>query len=250
LRPVHVQRGRTSLIVGISLVVGGLALGGLSAFQVVRPFVDLFTAPALAVPGEHRISLSSGTHVIFQRAGISSDALTVDERIDLDAITVTSVDGRELTVRQPGTLTETLARDSTTYIGVARFDVPSAGEYTVRISGSRNTEIIVTRSLGATARSVLGWLAAGLAAGAAIVAGIIVIIVGWLAHRRATRAAEQSRLPVYAAQPHPSQYPETGQTAPSWQPAPGWYPDPEHPHTFRYWDGNAWTAHTHEPDET
>lgn len=25
---------------------------------------------------------------------------------------------------------------------------------------------------------------------------------------------------------------------------PGWYPDPNAPHTERWWDGTAWTAHS------
>jgi hypothetical protein len=44
--------------------------------------------------------------------------------------------------------------------------------------------------------------------------------------------------PVATAEP-PAPAPEPS------TPAPGWYADPQHQATLRYWDGEAWTAHTH-----
>jgi hypothetical protein len=34
----------------------------------------------------------------------------------------------------------------------------------------------------------------------------------------------------------------------SGQPAQGWYPDPNDPSKLRWWDGSAWTDHTHGGD--
>ncbi len=48
---------------------------------------------------------------------------------------------------------------------------------------------------------------------------------------------------------------DEGQTSPSWDPVvespePGWYADPHDRTRLRWWDGDDWTAHTRDDEET
>jgi uncharacterized protein YbjQ (UPF0145 family) len=49
--------------------------------------------------------------------------------------------------------------------------------------------------------------------------------------------------------PNPESTSEDPEPAPQ-STAEGWYPDPSAPNLLRYWDGTAWTAHTHPAQPT
>ena len=64
----------------------------------------------------------------------------------------------------------------------------------------------------------------------------------------APTAQEPPRPPAPAEPPEPEPpRPPEPEPAPPALPAAGWYQDPQIPSQYRYWDGEAWTSHTHKP---
>jgi hypothetical protein len=119
---------------------------------------------------------------------------------------------------------ESLTRDQDIYTGVARFVVPEAGEYHVRIDGPPGKRVVVAPSIGSGFGAVLGWLFAGLASVVALVVGVVLIIIGAIRRRRRPKVTGP-----------PGYY---GNGAPA-----GWYSAPDAAGRERYWNGGAWTHH-------
>ncbi|OBJ53770.1 hypothetical protein A9W95_17955 [Mycobacterium sp. 1423905.2] len=66
--------------------------------------------------------------------------------------------------------------------------------------------------------------------GVVVVAGFIVVMI-------------RLTTPKPDANPY---VPHGWQTSPAPTSAPGWYPDAHNPAVLRYFDGQTWTAHTHQ----
>jgi len=99
-----------------------------------------------------------------------------------------------------------------------QFDVTSAGRYTLELSPSASSAVIVAPTLSGALHSM--GLPVGLGGAGAVLAvtGLVLLVVG-ISRRSRARAAQ----PRAAAGPSPS-----------------WYPDPYVPGGQRWWDGYRW----------
>src|SRR5262249_39910333 len=62
-------------------------------------------------------------------------------------------------------------------------------------------------------------------------------------------ATESSATPVSNAPPTSQESRGFSRASAAEPPPPGWKPDPANPGQFRWWNGNAWTAHVYREDD-
>jgi hypothetical protein len=144
------------------------------------------------VPGRFQVSLGSGQWEIYQLTGTTagtsvggiSATFTKEQPPSLTAamVTVTAADGRELPVQNHSAdTTETLQRGSDIFTGVATFQAPGAGKYSLSVAGPGAAAIVVGRPVRAIFTMLLPWFGGGLVGGLCVLVGLIGVIV---AHRR------------------------------------------------------------------
>jgi hypothetical protein len=225
------QRPGPSLALSLIVLGVGIAVAVLGAVETAVPFIRTLTqSTSDATPAEIRAHLSHGTYEVYELTGDRSSAFSPVQPGSVDIgpgnVTVTpSGGGQPLLVTGEGA-DETLTRGTDVYTGAVQFAVPSAGDYVVRVTSSRPTRVVLARSLGGIARSVVGWIIAGAAGALVALIGLVLLIVG-LVRRR-------SRPVGYAG-------------VPQGMPPPNWYADPSDAGQQRYWDGRQWTDQTHRP---
>jgi hypothetical protein len=224
------QRG-PSLALSLSVLGIGLVVGVLGGVEAVLPFVRTLThSVSHPTPAALRQHLSHGTYEIYELTGDRSSPFSSTQRSSVDIgpgdVTVTSTAGRSLTVTGEGA-DETLTLGDRVYTGAVQFAVPTEGDYIVRVTSSSPTRVILARSIGSIARSVVGWIITGAVGGLLVLIGLVLLIVGLV---------RRGRKPVgYAGTPGMA------------LPPPNWYADPSQPGQLRYWDGSQWTDQTHRP---
>ena len=82
----------------------------------------------------------------------------------------------------------------------------------------------------------------------ACVLGLVLAAVAFFLADRLDGSAEAAAAPSVAAVPAETETATPADEAADGQPPAGWYADPANPAQRRYWDGSAWTDHTHEGD--
>jgi hypothetical protein len=148
----------------------------------------------IAAPGESRVHLAAGRHLIFERTGTKSGGggftLTRSHGITLsqDQVSVTTASGAPLKVDVPTGAVETITLDSRIYTGAIGFRTPADGDYIIRIDTDEERELLVAHSIGDTFASVAGWFAVGLAAAFIGLLGVVLLIVGEVRRNRAGRS--------------------------------------------------------------
>lgn len=177
----------------IAVIVVGLLLGAAPAYKVISTGVKTLVSPAtVRVPGETRLHLKPANYVLFQRTGTTTGgggiSFTTDNGVSIgpEMVSVTSTSGDQLAVKIPGG-TETITRGSSRYTGAVEFKVTAEGDYVVRVEAPRQPDALVTRSIGDTLHSLLGWIGLGAIAGLVLVAGVVLLIVGEVRRNRARR---------------------------------------------------------------
>lgn len=144
------------------------------------------------IPGRFQASLGSGQWEIYQLTGTKTGAsvggfsasFSTQQPASLAAamVTVTSSGGGQLPVQsQSADTTETLQRGSEIYTGVAAFQAPSAGEYSLSVDSPDAGTIVVARPVLSIFVTLLPWIGGGLLGGLCVLVGLIGVIV---AHRR------------------------------------------------------------------
>ena len=239
--PSGLRRGRRLIVAGVVVAVAALIVGATSGvvvgLSVGRPLSEALTSPSRPTPVDEQVSLKAGRYTVFELVGQRSTrgplttTRTTAPTVTPDAIDVTGPDGVRITASGFTSGSESMTRDEDVYAGVARFVVAEPGQHHVRIDSPAGQRVVIAPSFGSGLGAALTWVVTGIASLLALVAGVVLIVVGMVRRRRP---------PALAAQvaPSPGQYPfhHSG-------PPPGWYRAPDAAGRERYWDGRAWTDH-------
>lgn len=201
------QRRPTLKIVGIVLVVLGLALAAFSVtMAVVKAGPDLargLTGDEYPTPVDVSVDLNAGTYVVLERGFTPT--------IQPSQVTVTGPDGDQLATGRPSG-TQTIDRNGSHFTGAVSFRTPESGTYRVRVESGAPTSVLISRDFGSLALALLVWLV-GAGLGLFLFAGGVAALI--VAAVRGKRRA----VPTVAA---------------------GWYPDPQYPGRQRWWNGHRW----------
>jgi hypothetical protein len=239
--PSPPRRGRRLLVAGVVVAVLSLVVvvtsGVLLAMSVGTPVSEAFTSPSRPTPVDAQLSLRAGKYTVFELVGRRSGqgpittTSTTAPTVTPEAIAVTGPDGVAITAHGYTSGSETLTRERDIYAGVARFVVAEPGEYHVRIDSPADTRVVVAPSFGTGFGAALKWVLAGLASFVALLAGVVLIVVGAVrGRRRPAQVAQPAGL--YSGRP----FGATGTPA-------GWYRAPDVANRERYWNGHSWTEH-------
>ena len=179
--------------VSVSLMALGAVIGIASVIAIVVPLVGTFTSAEYPVPtvSPLHLHLRHARYTVYERTG-SRSAFGIRPgviTIDSTQVSVRGPAGEPVYVF-PDRDTETITRGSAVYTGAVQFDVPTTGDYDVRISPRRATSVVIARSLTDAVRSVLVWFGTAAIGGILLVAGLVMLIVGATRRGRARRALQ------------------------------------------------------------
>jgi hypothetical protein len=238
--PARRRGGRRLVVVGGVVVavalVAGLTCAGMVARSVGAPFSEAFTNASRPTPVDEQVTLREGRYTVFELVGrqTSQGPVTTWRRdaptVTADMVRVTGPDRATVAADDITSGSETLNRGQDIYAGVARFDVPGPGPYRVQVDAPAGREVVIAPSFGSGFGAARNWVLAGIGCFLALVAGVVLVLVGATRRRPAPAAAATGA--AGAAAP----VPVAG-------PPPGWYRAPDQPGRERYWDGRAWTGH-------
>lgn len=275
--------GRVAKRIGAALMILAAVLGVVSIIGIVAgagsSLRQTLSGPVYTAPAGVNLELKARKYVVMEetgsRSGGSGFSITHNGPLTLgpDDVRVTGPGGATVQTDYPNG-TQTVSRGNVIFTGAASFDVADAGEYQVAIAGSAGTRFVIAEDLGSSFESVAGWAVLGFGAGALLVLGVILMLVGAARQRAQTPGLpilvggtdnpqhggqqyggqqhggqQQGNQPYSGQQPYQyggahsaDQYGGAGQYGGQQQTLPpaGWYADPQVPGQSRYWDGNRW----------
>lgn len=217
------------LVIGAAVAVPCGVVAALSAKN------DLKIVGSAATPSQFEVTIRSGEWEIYEQTGTVSGgsigffhySSTTGQPLDIDAsdIRVEDSQGIALALRRrfSNHSFDTYDTGSHIYTGVASFEAPSAGRYSVAVtSPGSDTVIVARRPLAAVAASVPLIIGAA-AGGVAFVVGLILLILD-LDRRRRARYPRHGPGTARPWEAPPVPLPSSGPR--HWSPAPGrrWAP--------------------------
>jgi hypothetical protein len=167
------------------LMIGVCALVGFGATAAVRA-ASFGSGSPRPVPAQFRETLAAGRWDFYELTGTTrgtaagplSPSVTHQRFPDLSssAIAVTAPDGRSVPVHaQSSNNTESLQRGPDLYTGVANFEAPAPGRYSVTVSSGRPGQVILARPVLADFAAVLPWGIGALAGAMCVALGLILL---------------------------------------------------------------------------
>ncbi len=245
-----------AVLMAFSLVVGLVLVGSLvSRFSHV--ITNTFLATPLTAPVDTSVYLTQGEWAIYvadggvpvganvqaalvTRSNAAAAAALLTGLTTFD-VAVTGPDGRQVVLHDATSgSNQQITRGSNSFTAQLKFMAPSAGSYRVVIAGNDGTAFIFAPTFAGIVSMFPGGRIAGvLGCGLLFVFGLLLLIIGAVRGRRpavATAAPQALQWPVDPIAP--------ASQGPVQLPPAGWYPDPTRSATWRYWDGQVWTAHT------
>ena len=180
----------------VIVVLAGVAIAAAcGAFAIVQFIGAVKSAVPQRVPGRFQIALSSGQWDVYQLTGRSSGSniggvsVTVAHQLaptlDSSMMTVTAPDGRQLAVQnRSASSVETLQLGSDLFTGVASFQAPDSGRYSVTVDSRTSTDVVIARPVLSVLGAALPWLGGAAAGGLCVLIGLVLLT---LDHRQPRR---------------------------------------------------------------
>ena len=158
--------GRTAKLIGLVLLVLGIAVGSIGITETVRKvsgaFVDTFSGPVFATPGDLQLPIhQTGTYLIMQDTSYRNNANTnfpVAAIRPGDAALI-GPDGHELNLTPTGGNTR-VTRNSADYFDILKFSARVTGDYRLSVFEPSGVRLIVVPSLGESFGRSARWLVA------------------------------------------------------------------------------------------
>jgi hypothetical protein len=216
------------------MVIGAIAAVVVLAVALIRAGTsaeDFARFPAPTPQGGVALDFSDGgDYVVFvETDGAEQDAPAADEF----TVAVTGRDGESIDVDESVVDVFLDIDDSpTTGVGIARFDLPAAGRYTIDVQSPGDAAFDLAVGPSQTGALVRGGAIAGLVGLLSFLAGLVMIIVTARRRGRAKRAQGSGggSIPPYppsgAVAGFPPSSPPYGQAPPGWAPSPPAPPSP------------------------
>ena len=176
------EGGRGYRALALALLVGG-AVGGIIGLAPFAIFADggLLNSTVYKAPVHVVVDCSTGTYYVYQQTGsqfsvpgfsyVHTEFPTLTPR----QVHVVGPDGRPDTTWS-ASAAQTITKGSAVYSDAVGFDIPTAGDYSVTVTPSSPTAVIIAPSLGGQFLHAAPWLIlTGVGFPAAIV-GLVLLI--------------------------------------------------------------------------
>jgi hypothetical protein len=249
---------------GIGVLVAGVVLvvvAGIGGYRAVANDVDFFLASSVSSPGTVNLHLTPGQYEVMERVSGAYQGLGPPTEITPDDVTVENTLGGSVPVAA-SELNFDFSRGSSQYRTSVTFQIADEGNYAITVATPRS-RFLVTPEVGSVVRHAAPWMLLLTLGGVAVVAGLVLLIVGLVRGRRSVSATPTAPSAVASTAAPPSTPAAVSVAAVPAVPVPaapvpavpvpaatasavaaaGWYADPGGSGRWRWWDGQNWTDH-------